>query len=82
LTIEKVLRVGRELNPIFEATKFNPEAMYLPAQVTECLDAYVAANKLNGDKDSILPNKELGDALYKVLCPSYPLLAHFLPTQQ
>lgn len=67
LTIQKMLRVGRELHPLFAAVGLNPEGTYLDAQVAQCFDKYVAAQKLNSDaKGAVELNKDLGDALYKV----------------
>ena len=66
LKIEQRFRVGRELNPIFEAVGMDPSRLFAAEEVRECATEYVKRKDL--EKSSTYVNLEpvLADALFKV----------------
>ncbi|KAG2432033.1 hypothetical protein HYH02_013103 [Chlamydomonas schloesseri] len=73
LLIEEVYKPGRELRPIFEELKLNPEALYTGAEAAEVAFAYVKAAGLDDpargaqlpDNRTLQLNPLLCDALFK-----------------
>eukprot|EP00198_Chlamydomonas_reinhardtii_P001918 XP_001691254.1 predicted protein [Chlamydomonas reinhardtii] len=72
LLIEEVYKPGRELRPIFEELKLNPEALYTGSEAAEVALAYVKAAGLDDPARAQLPdnrtlqlNPLLCDALFK-----------------